>query len=173
MYIKMVDSNINYFAYSAEIHFSYWLDQYTNEPNIPDEIYNKIKNYFSNKKELEDLEIKDIKNSMKSLKLNKYYEYINFIWMRLSNKMNLKPIIDENNKQKLINYFKIIYKINKNKFPGTSNLPIHFILSKIILLVNVSDITKEFFKYKLNSKEKLEYYNNKWKEIEPEFLILS
>lgn len=166
----MDDENKNYFYYQAINHFSTFLDQYTNEPDIPEEIYNKIKIFFSDRINLKDLEIKNIKAAMKTLNLYKYYEYIYFIWMKLTNNMHLIPIIDEYNKRKLIDYFKIIYKINKNKFPGTSNIPIHFILSKIILLVDVNDITTNFFKYKSNSKEKLEYYNNKWNEIEPELI---
>jgi hypothetical protein len=166
----MEDENNSYFFNNAINLFSECLDMTTQEPDIPDEIYNKIENYFSDKENLDSINVIDVKNVMKTLKLNKYYEYINFIWIKLTNKMYLMPTINENNKKKLIDYFKVIYNINKDKFPGTSNIPIHFILSKIILLVDVSDITRNFFEYKLNSKEKLEYYNKKWQEIEPEFL---
>jgi len=157
-------NNQDYFNYSAERHFSDYINNITKEPDIPDDLLLQIQNELPF-----EFTKKDIKNSLKKLGLSKYFEYHNFIYRKLSNKKDLLPYIDNNTKEDLVKIFKLAYKINKEKFPRTSSIPIVFVIAKILCILNAPEDIKKWFHYNVSDYKKI-YYESKWTEIEPELI---
>jgi len=91
-----------YIVYTRVDRFSNYLDKITKEPDIPNDIYTKIRDTLDiDKRDIDkrDIDKRDIKELLKKLRLSIYYEYYDFIWRKLSHQKQLLPPIDNNTKK--------------------------------------------------------------------------
>jgi hypothetical protein len=144
--------------YNRFSHINQLLDLYTYEPDIPDEIYKIIQTKLP-----PNFTIKDIKTILKHNKFNKYYEYSQHIYCKLSNKNNIHISIDT--RYKIIKLYTIIYNRHKLVYPNKSMISIYYIMPKILEVINAPLDLKEIFEYKIKSIEKIKKQDEIWNNL--------
>ena len=165
-YLNIITENTNY-SYRRINHFLEWIDQFQAREKtlIPPEIFKKIINEISKEKKLKlnDITCAKMREILERLHLSKYYDHVNFILNKITDKP--APKFEKELEKKLIFMFKQIQEpFEKHKTKNRKNFFSYPYCIKKFLELLEEDKFVSLFNY-LKSREKLAKHDQTWKLI--------